>query len=73
MPYNQDIKVQVTTKNIKKEDRLYMKSITPEASCAKGVFQIQPSVGNRLVSTNKIIEFLKVWLYSTKRPYTGKT
>ena len=31
--------VQVTTKNIKKEGRLCMKSSALEALCAKGVFQ----------------------------------
>ena len=30
-PYNQDIKEHVATKNSKKEDRLYMKSSSPEA------------------------------------------
>ena len=34
-------KEQVTTKNIKKEGRLCMKSLVPEAFCAKSIFQIQ--------------------------------
>ena len=38
-PYNQDIKELVTTIfKKKKEDRLYMKPITPGAKYAKGVF-----------------------------------
>ena len=40
-PYNQGIKVQVTAKDIKKEDRCCMKFRNPEAWCAEGVFQIQ--------------------------------
>ena len=36
--------VEFTTKNIRKEDRLCMKSPTPEPLCAKGVFQIQPCI-----------------------------
>ena len=40
-PYNQCINVQVTTKDIKKEDTLYMNSPAPEALCAKGICQIQ--------------------------------
>ena len=41
--YNQDMKEQVTTK---KEDRLYMKSPTPEAYYAEDVFQLQsPTCG----------------------------
>ena len=42
-PYNQDIKEYVTTIHynfLKKEDRLYLKSPTREAKCAKDVFQI---------------------------------
>ena len=30
-PHNQNIKAQVTTKKVKKEDRLYMKSATADA------------------------------------------
>ena len=33
--------MQVTTKDIKKEDTLYMNSPAPEALCAKGICQIQ--------------------------------
>ena len=41
-PYNQDMKELVTTiLKKKKEDRLYVKPLTPEAKYAKGVFQIQ--------------------------------
>ena len=36
--------MQVTMKNIKKEDRLCMKPPTPEVLSAKGVFQIQPPI-----------------------------
>ena len=43
-PYIQGIKVQVTTKDIKKEDRVCMKSPTSEAQFAECVFQIQPSI-----------------------------
>ena len=40
-PYNEDIKEQVTTKNFKIDDGLYMKSPNPEKQCVEGVFQIQ--------------------------------
>ena len=46
-PYNQDIKEWVTAIIfLIKEDRLYIKSPTPETKCAKCVFQIQsPTCG----------------------------
>ena len=43
-PYNQDIKEQVTTIIFFKTGRLYMKSPTPEAKCAEGVFQIESPI-----------------------------
>ena len=36
--------MQVTTKNTKKEDRLWIKTLAPESLRAKGVFQIQPRI-----------------------------
>ena len=33
---------------LKKEDRLYMKSPTPEAKCAEGAFEIQSRPGRKL-------------------------
>ena len=44
--------MQVTTKNIKKEDRLCMKSPTLEALCTKDVFQIQPPISGANFSNN---------------------
>ena len=44
-PYDQDIKEYVTTiVFFKKENRPYMKSPTPKAKCAKGVFQIHSPI-----------------------------
>ena len=37
-PYNQAIKVRITTKDIKKEDRLFMKSPTKEGGIVQRVF-----------------------------------
>ena len=50
--YNQGIKLQITTKNIKKDYRLCMKSQAPEKMCAKGVFQIQPPISGVNFSNN---------------------
>ena len=36
--------MQVTTEDIKKEDRLCMKSPSPDAYCATGVFKVQPPI-----------------------------
>ena len=44
--------MQVTTKDVKKEDRLCMKSPPPEADCAKGVFQIQMPISGVNFSNN---------------------
>ena len=41
-PYNQVINVQVTTRNIKTEDGLFMKSSTPEISVRKVFFRFNP-------------------------------
>ena len=37
-PYNQGMKVQVNTKDIKNDRRLSIKSSIPEAECNRGVF-----------------------------------
>ena len=50
--YNQDIKVQITTIDIKKEGGLYMKSPPPEPQCAKDVFQIQLPICGAKFSKN---------------------
>ena len=53
--------MQVTIKNIKKEDRLCMKPPTPKALFAKGVFQINPLF---LVLTFQIIHQYPIKLLS---------
>ena len=60
-PYNQDIKEYVTTIIfLKKEDRLYMKSPSPEAKCVRGVFQIQSPICGVNFSNNTSITQVRV-------------
>ena len=51
-PYNQGIKMQVTTKDINKENRLSMKPLPLKALCAKGVFQIRLPISGVNFSNN---------------------
>ena len=51
-PCNKDIKEQVTTIIFLEKKTLYMKSPTPEAKCAKGVFQIQSPICGVTFSNN---------------------
>ena len=44
----------------KKEGRLYMKFRTPEAKCAKGVFQIQSPICGVIFSSNISITQIRV-------------
>ena len=72
-PYSQSIKLQVNTKDIKKGDRLCMKSSIPEAQCSRGVFQIQHPICSVNFSNNISVPQLKVSTRETEHDMTFET
>ena len=57
--------MQVTTKNIKKEGRLCMKSPVQDALCAKGAFPIQPPITSVNFSNNTLTHSFPLHPFST--------
>ena len=60
------MKVQVTTKDVKKEDRLCIKSPSPEVECEKVVFQILPLISGVNFSNNMSIPHARVSMSETE-------
>ena len=70
-PYTQGINVQITTKDIKKEDKLCMKSPTPpHRHCVKGVFKVHPPVSGVKVTNNTSIPQVRVNTKETEHDTT---
>ena len=65
--------MQVTTKDVKKEDRLSMKSPPSEVECEKGVFQIQAPVSGVNFSDNMSIPKARVNTSETEHDTTFET
>ena len=65
--------MQVTTKNIKKEDRLCMKLTVPKALCTKGIFQIQPPISGANFSNNISIPQFRVNMKEIEHDKTFET
>ena len=65
--------MQVTTKVVKKEDRLCMKSPPPEAECEKGVFQIQTLVSGVNFSNNMSVSQARVNMSEIEHDTTFET
>ena len=72
-PYNQGIKVQVTTEDLKQEYTLCMKSPPPEAESSKGAFQIQPPISGVNFSNNVTVPKAIVNMSETEHDTTFKT
>ena len=65
--------MQVTTKDVKKEERLCMKSPPPEVECKKGVFQVQTLVSGVIVSNDMSISQAIVNMNETEHDTTFET
>ena len=65
--------MQITTKDINKEDRLCMKSSPEETQCAKGVFQIQPPISGANFSNNISTPQVRVNMRETEHDKTFET
>ena len=65
--------MQVTTKDVKKEDRLRMKSPPPEAEWEKGIFQIQTLVFGVNFSNNMSISQASVNMSGIEHDITFET
>ena len=69
----QSLKVQVATKDIKKEEGFTRNLHPPETYCVKGVFQIQTTISCVNVSVNISIPQIRVNLRETEHDTTFET